>query len=155
MLGLYVPFQEMGLIPWPPGCKSQPCPSNSAHVGPPHPQSPHPSRPFANLAKLSDQGEAPVTMSKEANKWGRVRSAPPSGRGHLVGIPSRKRQLPPGSSPSHLLHAGVGVPMCGILSPLEKGLQGPNSTLKGEEGLPQFPQVPWEARRGRDLVWGR
>lgn len=77
MLGLYVPFQEMGLIPWPPGCKSQPCPSNSAHVGPPHPQSPHPSRPFANLAKLSDQGEAPVTMSKEANKWGRVRSAPP------------------------------------------------------------------------------
>lgn len=47
------------------------------------------------------------------------------------------------------------MPMCGILLPLEKGLRGPNSTLKGEEGLPQFPQVPWEARRGRDLVWGR
>ena len=38
-----------------------------------------PSRPFANLAKLSEQGEAPVTMSKEANKWGRVRSPPQVG----------------------------------------------------------------------------
>lgn len=43
------------------------------------------------------------------------------------------------------------MPMCRILSPLEKGLQGPNITLKGEGGLPQFPQVSWEARRA--VTW--
>ena len=169
MLGLCVPSQKMGLIPCTQG-QNNDCPSSPTRKGPPHPHSPKAGRPFANLAGGLKGGVRPGSLRgpvcvKASQQVGGVGRRPPSGRGHLVGIPSPGSLLAAGGAAACRAlpfpppaHKSRGTRRRRVECPIRppcKALLGPDSTLLGSGGPLSLPQVSREPRKGHGLGAGQ